>query len=112
LILPIVGALTYYVVAYPLAYWILYKILRLPMFDAVPLIYGTATKNLSIAMGMAAAAFGPMALLGVVTCLILQMPLASLWHKIFSKMEITVIEAPLTKGEVKKETKEKESVLD
>ena len=111
LILPIVGALTYYIVAYPVAYLILHKILRLPMFDAVPLIYGTATKNLSIAMGLAAAAFGPLALLGVVTCMIFQMPLASIWHNKFARMDMTMIEAPLTKTENQEKKKEKEPIL-
>ncbi len=89
LILPLVGALLYYLIAYPLSYFILHKWLKYPLFDAIPLIYGTATKNLSIGMGLAAAAFGPLTLLGVVLCMVFQMPLASMWFKFFSKQEIS-----------------------
>jgi len=99
--MPVIGAFLYYLIAYPLSYWTLHKLLKFNLFDTVPLVYGTSTKNLSIAMGLAAAAFGPMTLLGVVTCMIFQMPLASIWHKKFVKMDMTVIEVPLTKGKNK-----------
>ncbi len=89
LVLPIGGAFLYYLIAYPLSYWLLHKVLKFTLFDSIPLVYGTATKNLSIAMGLAAAAFGPLTLLGVVTCMIFQMPMASMWHKFFDKQEIT-----------------------
>ncbi len=87
-LMPIIGAFLYYLLAYPLSYWILHKLFKFTLFDSIPLVYGTATKNLSIAMGLAAAAFGPMTLLGVVTCTIFQMPMASMWHKYFAKLEI------------------------
>ncbi|MCD6333627.1 MAG: hypothetical protein J7L89_10175 [Bacteroidales bacterium] len=85
-LLPAAGALLYYLLAYPLSYIILHKWFGFPLFDAIPLIYGTSTKNLSIAMGLAVAAFGPLTLLGVILCMIFQMPLASIWHKIFVKL--------------------------
>ena len=89
LILPLIGAFLYYLIAYPLSYWILHKLLKFSLFDSIPLIYGTSTKNLSIAMGLAAAAFGPLTLLGVVLCMVFQMPMASIWHKYFSKQKIS-----------------------
>ncbi len=89
LIMPIIGAFLYYALAYPLSYWILHKLFKFTLYDSIPLVYGTSTKNLSIAMGLAAAAFGPLTLLGVVTCMIFQMPMASLWHKYFAKKEIS-----------------------
>ncbi len=88
ILMPVGGAFLYYLIAYPLSYWILHKLLKFSLFDTIPLVYGTATKNLSIAMGLAAAAFGPLTLLGVITCMIFQMPMASLWYKYFSKLDI------------------------
>ena len=86
--LPAVGALLYYLLAYPLSYFASKRIFKLPHDKAIPLTYGFATKNLSIAMGLAAAAFGPLTLLGVVPCALFQMPLASVWYKIFDKLRV------------------------
>ncbi len=88
IVMPVSGAFLYYLLAYPLSYWVLHKLFKFTLFDSIPLVYGTATKNLSIAMGLAAAAFGPLTLLGVVTCMIFQMPMASLWHKYFIRFQI------------------------
>lgn len=85
-LLPAVGMLIYYSVAYPFSYYLSLKVFKIPHDKSIPITYGFATKNLSIAMGLAIAAFGPMALLGVVPCILFQMPFASLWFKIFSKM--------------------------
>ena len=86
ILLPALGALIYYIISYPIAYIVSRKILKFSFDDTIPLVFGTATKNLSIAMGLAAAAFGPLTLLAVVSCMIFQMPFASIWHKIFQKM--------------------------
>ena len=86
-ILPAGGALFYYLLAYPVTYYLLKWIFKISLDDAIPLVYGTATKNLSIAMGLAAAAFGPLTLLGVVSCVIFQMPLASMWYKVFLRVK-------------------------
>ncbi len=88
LIMPLIGAFLYYLIAYPFSYYVLHKLFKFPLFDAIPLIYGTSTKDLSIAMALAAAAFGPMTLLGVVMSMVFQMPMASMWYKYFSKQEI------------------------
>ncbi len=88
LIMPLIGAFLYYLIAYPFSYFVLHKLFKFPLFDAIPLIYGTSTKDLSIAMALAAAAFGPMTLLGVVMSMVFQMPMASMWYKYFSKQEI------------------------
>ena len=97
LIMPLVGAFLYYMFAYPLSYFILHKLFKFTLFDSIPLVYGTSTKNLSIAMGLAAAAFGPMTLLGVVLCMVFQMPLASMWYKYFDKQEISEHEVVIRK---------------
>ena len=86
-LIPAIGALIYYLIAYPISYFIAKKIFKLSLDDTIPIVFGTATKNLSIAMGLAAAAFGPLTLLAVVTCMIFQMPFASIWHKIFLNMK-------------------------
>ena len=85
-LLPAIGMLIYYTVAYPFAYYLSLKVFKIPHEKSIPITYGFATKNLSIAMGLAIAAFGPMALLGVVPCILFQMPFASLWYKIFEKI--------------------------
>ncbi len=109
LLLPLVGAFLYYLIAYPLSYWILHKLFKFTLFDSIPLVYGTSTKNLSIAMGLAAAAFGPLTLLGVVLCMVFQMPMASMWFKYFSKQEISEHEKVVRK-EVELEGKKLEIV--
>ncbi len=85
--IPAIGSLLYYIVAYPISYFISRKVFGLSLNDTIPIVFGTATKNLSIAMGLAAAAFGPLTLLAVVTCMIFQMPFASIWHKVFLNMK-------------------------
>jgi len=84
--LPAVGMLIYYSLAYPFSYYFSLKVLKEPHDKAIPITYGFSTKNLSIAMGLAIAAFGPLALLGVVPCMLFQMPFASIWFKIFSRL--------------------------
>jgi len=86
IVLPAIGMLIYYSLAYPFSYYFSLKILKEPHDKAIPITYGFSTKNLSIAMGLAIAAFGPMALLGVVPCMLFQMPFASIWYKIFERM--------------------------
>ncbi len=85
--LPALGMLIYYGIAYPFSYYISLKIFRIPFSKSIPITYGFSTKNLSLAMGIAVAAFGPMALLGVVPCMLFQMPLAAMWFKFFSKIK-------------------------
>lgn len=86
-LLPAVGAFIYYLFAYPLAYAITRWVFKMNISDTIPLVYGTATKNLSIGMALAAAAFGPLTLMGVIVCMLFQMPLASVWYKIFLKLK-------------------------
>ena len=113
LLMPVAGAFLYYLIAYPLSYWILHKLLKFSLFDSIPLVYGTATKNLSIAMGLAATAFGPLTLLGVITCMVFQMPMASLWHKYFAKFEISEEEVVIKlEKEVIVDGKAKEELVD
>ncbi|NIA22911.1 MAG: hypothetical protein GWP03_01935 [Proteobacteria bacterium] len=86
MILPIVGVLFYYLLMFPLSYFVSKRIFKLSFEKSIPIVYGSSTKNLSIAMGLAISAFGPLALMGVVAALLIQMPMASIWYKIFEKI--------------------------
>ncbi len=86
--LPALAALIYYLVTFWLAGIINFKILKFPYEKSIPLIFGTATKNLSIAMALAVTTFGPQALLGVVACSLFQMPLASVFYKWYVKYQV------------------------
>ena len=83
--MPAIGVFIYYLIAYPLSFFLSERVFKMSFENSIPVTYGFATKNLSIAMGLAAAAFGPMTFLGVVPCALFQMPFASVWYKIFSK---------------------------
>ena len=90
--LPALAALIYYLVTFWLAGIINFKALKFSYEKSIPLIFGTATKNLSIAMALAVTTFGPQALLGVVACSLFQMPLASLFYKWYLKYKIETSE--------------------
>ncbi len=81
IILPAIVALIYYVTTFLFTGWFALKTLKIKFDKAVPIIYATGTKNLSIAMAVAVVAFGPKALLGIVGAAIFQMPVASLYYK-------------------------------
>lgn len=83
--MPAIGVFIYYMIAYPLSFFLSERLFKMSFENAIPVTYGFATKNLSIAMGLAAAAFGPLTFLGVVPCALFQMPFASVWFKVFSK---------------------------
>ncbi|OQX84372.1 MAG: hypothetical protein B6D63_04835 [Candidatus Latescibacteria bacterium 4484_7] len=83
--MPAIGVFLYYLVAYPFAFFLSSRVFKMPFENSIPVTYGFATKNLSIAMGLAAAAFGPMTFLGVVPCALFQMPFASVWYKVFTR---------------------------
>lgn len=85
--LPAIAAFIYYAFTFFLMGLLTFKILKIEYPKAIPLIFGTATKNLSIAMALAVTAFGPQALLGVVACSLFQMPLASLFYKRYLKFK-------------------------
>ena len=80
------AALIYYNTAY-LGMYRLSKAIKLKHEEVIPITYSVATKNLSVAMGLAATVFGPLTLLGVVACALFQMPLASLWYSYFKKKQ-------------------------
>ena len=94
--LPAIAALIYYTVTFYLAGIINLKWLKIPYGKAIPLIFGTATKNLSIAMALAVTTFGPQALLGVIACSLFQMPLASLFYKWYLKYKQELNIEPIT----------------
>ncbi len=87
IILPIIGVFVYYLLMFPLSYFVSKRIFKLSFEESIPVVYGASTKNLSIAMGLAISAFGPLALMGVVSALLIQMPMASVWYKIFEKIK-------------------------
>ena len=93
--LPAVGVFIYYLLAYPFSYFLSTRVFRMSFENAIPVTYGFSTKNLSIAMGLAVAAFGPMAFLGVVPCALFQMPFASVWYKVFSRWSPMPQEGPV-----------------
>ncbi|MCD6246727.1 arsenic resistance protein [candidate division WOR-3 bacterium] len=86
IILPIIGAFFYYLFMFPLSYFVSKRIFKLSFEESIPVVYGASTKNLSIAMGLAISTFGPLALMGVVSALIIQMPMASIWYKVFERI--------------------------
>jgi len=83
--LPAAGVFIYYTIAYPLSFFLSERVFKMSFENSIPVTYGFATKNLSIAMGLAAAAFGPLTFLGVAPCALFQMPFASVWYKVFIK---------------------------
>ena len=55
--------------------------------NQMPIVYGTACKNLSIGIALALSVFkGPVAL-GVIFCFMIQMPMLSLFYKFIRKEE-------------------------
>lgn len=108
ILLPAIGALLYYLIAFPLIYLVSKKLFRYNFNISIPLTYGTGTKNLSIAMGLAATAFGPLTLLGVIVCMLFQMPLAAIWYKIFDKIRVKKESLIIAAEEELEEIEEKE----
>ncbi len=88
IIFPALGMFFYYLLMFPFSYFIGHRVFKMKYDKAIPVVYGSSTKNLSIAMGLAIAAFGPLALMGVVSALLFQMPMASIWYKVFDKIRI------------------------
>jgi len=81
IVLPAIVALLYYSITFTFTGWLTLKPLKIKYEKAVPIVYATGTKNLSIAMALAITAFGPQAILGIVGCSVFQMPIASLYYK-------------------------------
>ncbi len=83
----LVAALGYYLMAYLISS-LLCRFMKLDYAQSIPLIYGTGTKNLSIAIALAITAFSnsPYVVLGVVFCFIIQMPLASVFYKVIPRL--------------------------
>jgi len=55
--------------------------------NQMPIIYGTACKNLSIEIALALSVFKGPVVLGVIFCFIIQMPMLSLFYKFIRKEE-------------------------
>jgi len=80
------GAAVYYLLSYAIAA-VLCRLGRIRYAQAIPLIYGTGTKNLSIAIALALAGFpGSNVVLGVIACAMIQMPIASVFYKFIPRM--------------------------
>lgn len=55
--------------------------------NQIPIVYGTASKNLSIAIALALSVFSGQIVLGVIFCFIVQMPMMSLFYRFIRKEE-------------------------
>jgi len=63
------------------------RLSRLNYENSIPVIYGGATKNLSIAIALAIAAFpNSSVVLGVIACFMVQMPIASVFFRVIPKI--------------------------
>lgn len=80
------GAVSYYLLAYFIT-TVLCRLGRINYVQSIPLVYGTGTKNLSIAIALALASFpNTNVVLGVIACFMIQMPLASVFYKVVPKI--------------------------
>jgi len=80
------GAVAYYLLAYFVSA-ILCRLGRIKYAQSIPLIYGTGTKNLSIAIALSLANFpNTNVVLGVIACFMIQMPLASVFYKVIPRI--------------------------
>jgi len=55
--------------------------------NQMPIVYGTASKNLSIGIALALSAFSGNVVLGVIFCFMVQMPMLSLFYRFIKKEE-------------------------
>ena len=82
----ILAAVVFYLVTFVFSTYIS-RLFHLNYAKSIPIIYGTATKNLSIAIALGLAAFGKSAaVLGVIGCFMIQMPIASLFYRFIPQM--------------------------
>jgi ACR3 family arsenite efflux pump ArsB len=76
----------YYLVVFLIA--LFFSGLFISSYDnQMPIVYGTACKNLSIAIALALSVFSGPVVLGVVCCSMIQMPMLSLFYKFIKKEE-------------------------
>jgi len=85
----------YYTVAVAIIYYVilfftgsfLAKLAKLNYENSIPIIYGGATKNLSIAIALAISAFPKSnVVLAIISCFMVQMPMASVFFRVVPKM--------------------------
>ncbi|RUM34405.1 MAG: hypothetical protein DSY33_02210 [Archaeoglobus sp.] len=82
----ILVAVIYYAVLF-IAGTIISRFAGLNYVNSIPVIYGGATKNLSIAIALALSAFhNPCVVLSIIACFMVQMPMASVFFKIVPKI--------------------------
>jgi ACR3 family arsenite efflux pump ArsB len=80
------GAVAYYLLAYFIT-TALCRLGRIKYAQSIPLVYGTGTKNLSIAIALSLANFpNTNVILGVIACFMIQMPLASIFYKVIPRI--------------------------
>lgn len=85
-VVALAGATAYYLLAYSIAA-LLCRLARIKYAQSIPLIYGTGTKNLSIAIALALANFPDSnVVLGVIACAMIQMPMASVFYKFIPRI--------------------------
>ena len=79
-------AVVYYLIMFLVA--LFFSGLFIDSYDnQMPIVYGTASKNLSIGVALALSAFSGPIVLGVVFCFMVQMPMLSLFYKFIRKEE-------------------------
>ncbi len=84
--LAIIAAIAFYTLLF-FTGTVISRFSRLNYENSVPVIYGGATKNLSIAIALAIAAFpNTSVVLGIIACFMIQMPMASVFFRIIPKM--------------------------
>jgi len=82
----LLAAVVFYLATFVLSTYIS-RLCHLNYAKSIPIIYGTATKNLSIAIALGLAAFGKSAaVLGVIGCFMIQMPIASGFYRLVPRM--------------------------
>ncbi|HDL07150.1 MAG TPA: arsenic resistance protein [Desulfobacteraceae bacterium] len=80
------GAVSYYLLTYFIS-TALCRLGRIKYAQSIPLVYGTGTKNLSIAIALALASFpNTNVVLEVIACSMVQMPMASVFYKLIPWM--------------------------
>jgi len=73
---------------YPITFIVSLFIARLLInsyYNQMPIVYGTASKNLSIALALALSVFKGNVVLGVILCFMVQMPMLSLFYRFIKK---------------------------
>ncbi len=82
----IAAAIVYYSLLF-VAGTVISRFARLDYENSIPVIYGGATKNLSIAIALSISAFSnPSVVMAIIACFMVQMPMASVFFRVVPRM--------------------------